>query len=105
MVLETPEKLIPKSVQNARDAMKKLGLEVTVENLKSNLDKQEFAAVSQAFRRAMTPEIRTAYANLRSDAERRSYVSQFVLDPEITKTNGFNRTAALDESISKATEG
>lgn len=104
MVLDTPEK-IPKSVQNARDAMAKLGLEVTADNLQKNLDKQTFAAVSQAFRKALSPESKTAYANLRSDAERRAYVNQFILDPEIARTNGFNRTTAIDESMAKATEG
>ena len=52
----------------------------------------------------MCEQSQSDYKALTTDEERRSYLCQFVLDPDIVKTTGFNKTTAFDESARRAEE-
>ena len=50
-------------------------------SLKEKLDKTTYDALTSAFRSALTPEQKGAYAKLKTDQERRDQLAAFVLDP------------------------
>ncbi len=50
----------------------------------------------------MSSTSREQYGALGSDVERRSYLAQFLLDPEIANANGFNKTYAFDRTSKDA---
>ena len=90
-------KKAPKAVMSAREALKMLNLEVTGDNLKASLNPREFHGVATAFRSSMSEQVKSDYKKLNTDEERRQWIAQFVLDPTISITEGFNKTEAYKQ--------
>lgn len=100
-----PRSKVPKAVQNARVKVENNGESMSPAALKRALTSAELNSLQTSFRAVMSAEAREGYRQLATDDERRSYLCQFILDPEIAKTNGFNKSVAFDEAADVATEG
>ena len=96
---------IPKSCREAKEKLAHAGMAVTPQNLKSMLSLKEMNILQATFRQAMSQDSRETYKALSSDDERRSFVAQYVLDPTLAKTNGFNKKFAFGETASESVEG
>ena len=47
----------------------------------------------------MSPSVRGDYTKLKTDADRRSWLAQYVMDPKTATSTGFNRTTAVNSSM------
>ena len=90
-------KKAPKAVMLAREALKMLNLEVTGDNLKAVLNPKELNVLATAIRSSMSEQVKSDYKKLNTDEERRQWIAQFVLDPTISTTEGFNGTLAYKQ--------
>ncbi len=86
-----PQK-VPKVVERARAALH--GCDITPSSLKDKLSNKELNNLANTFRNTMPPEVKDEYGKLRSDSDRRQWLCQFVLDPHVASTRGFNKTTA-----------
>ena len=68
-------------------------------SLKEKLDKSTYDALTSAFRSALTPEQKDAYAKLKTDKERRDQLAAFVLDPAEFKAGGKNKATVSNERL------
>ena len=92
----------PKVVERVKAALS--GQAVTPDSIKTMLSATLFNQLGNSFRQHLSAEAKDTYLSLKSDDDRRSYMAQFVLDPSIAKTNGFNRDFAFDQAIVKETQ-
>ena len=80
-----------------------MGVECDAEALKNALDSKLFNNLTTVFRQSLNESNKANYKQLSSDSERRSYIAQFVLDPSIAKTTGFNKVSAVNSNMSRST--
>jgi len=91
---------VPKAVCRARETLGQLGLDITGGNLKK-LPKDDLNKLATSFRAALADEARSGYKQLQSDAERRDWLAQYILDPEIAACRGFNSTSSFTAQSKK----
>ena len=90
---------VPKAVQHVRD---KLGEQVpTADLLKQVLSAAELNQLGSAFRSAMQPHVKQAYAALGNDAAKRAWLAQYVIDPKQATCVGVNEVEAYVDSSSQ----
>ena len=70
-----------------------------------HLSPTEINCLKSTLRQHLSAEATHAYKGLSTDQERRSYLAQFVLDPAVARTNGFNKSTAFDVRADDATSG
>ena len=90
-----PEPKVPKAVARAREALKARGLDPSGQNLKQALPKEDLNRLASTFRGAMSEEAKAGYQQLGTDADRRNWIAQYVIDPSCAQTKGFNKTTAF----------
>ena len=90
-----PPEGIPKAVQRARELLLAHGMDSTAANLWKVLPKEDRNKLSASFRSSMTDEVKVGYQQLGTDAERRSWRAQYVIDPQVAACTGFNKTTAF----------
>ena len=90
-----PPEGVPKAVQRARELLLAHGMDSTAANLWKVLPKEDRNQFSASFRTSMTDEVKVGYQQLGTDAERRSWLAQYVMDPQVAACAGFNKTAAF----------
>ena len=68
-----------------------------------HLSPKEIDCLRSTLRQHLSAEAADASKGLTTDQERRSYLAQFVLDPAVARTNGFNKSTAFDVRADDAT--
>lgn len=102
-LLQEKEYKLPKAVAAARS--KCGGVEnVTPETLKAIMSKTELNNLANNFRLGMSAAVKDEYARLSTDAERRQWLCQYVVDPEVATKTGYNSTEAVNDVIKEGTE-
>ena len=97
------EPKIPKPVQRARELLQAHGLDSTAANLWKVLPKEELNKLTGAFRSSLNDEAKVGYQQLGTDAEKRGWIAQYVMDPQVAVCNGFNKTTAFVSESRKGT--
>ena len=82
---------VPAPVQNIRKYLEEKGLACTADNLKLVPSATRNAAAS-SMRTALAPTAMAEYKKSKSDAERRQWLQQFILDPACCAREGLNKT-------------
>ena len=96
---------IPKPVQDVKAYMASIGQPITADNLGKYLDKKLMNNISNTMRNSLSLENKAAYKDTATtDQSRRDWVAQFVLDPAMAKTTGFNRCVAFKKENHKDKE-
>jgi hypothetical protein len=93
---------IPKPVARVREILKNKGLEANPVNLKTAVPKAELNKLAGAFRSSLSEGNMEGYKQLRTDDERRSWLAQYVVDPDSAACKGFNKTSAYNTSESRS---
>jgi TPP-dependent trihydroxycyclohexane-1,2-dione (THcHDO) dehydratase len=78
-----------------------------MDNLDANklyaaLDPKQVNSLASGFRGAMSPQVKSGYANM-SPAERREWLAQYVLDPETGVNHGFSETKSVNSRKNRET--
>jgi hypothetical protein len=89
---------VPKPVVAARGKLQ--GEEITAENLTKFLNKAELNNLANSFRNTMTAQVKDDYSKLKSDADRRGWLAQYIIDPQTASCSGFNKTTAFNKTSS-----
>lgn len=91
---------VPKALITAREA---LGDSPKIDGaaLKSALTSTQFRAVTDAFRNAMkgSPAMQADYGSAATNVQRRNMIASFVLDPDMCKAKGCNRTIVENKEL------
>lgn len=91
---------VPKPVLNIRKALAEHNAEPTVENLQKFVSKKDLNNLASNLRNTMSAEAKDMYSKLSTDADRRMWLAQYVVDPKQVTARGFNRTTAFDKASS-----
>ena len=92
--VETPTKP-PKAVLKMRNALG--GKPVTVENMRAAVSPKEFNAFSNNFRNQLQGQEKVQWQGMAKPA-REQWMAQWVLEPELCKKSGFNKTIASTDN-------
>eukprot|EP00974_Lingulodinium_polyedra_P110576 10693181-Lingulodinium_polyedra.AAC.1 len=104
-MLNTTGKKLPKAVAMARDKLAQAGrAEITADAIKAVLSAKEYNALSNSYRTSMNSNVKTAYSALSTDAARRAWVAQYVIDPVEATTVGFNKLESINSNMCVSTE-
>ena len=98
MAPKSQPKSVPKAVQAIRGLMG--DTEITADSLKSTLSAAAYNNLCNNFRNQLTTEHKADYEKV-GVVEARSWIAQFVLDPELCKCQGYNRTEVSKGTVQK----
>ena len=86
---------VPLAVARARDHLSALGLEITPENITQHLDKAEINKLMGCMRTSLksNKEASHQFVSSTDHKSRREYLAAFLLEPDVSKCQAFNRTS------------
>ena len=96
---------VPQAVRQARQKLQEKGLPCTGQNLKDALDKKDYNLLGCVFRQKMENGVADDYKQLENTKAKQDWLAQFVLDPSVATTEGYNKSAVFTKSVNRGTSG
>ena len=96
--MSPPEKM-PNAVAKARQKLEAAGKEINKESIFETLSKAEINNLSNNMRNHQTPQVAARYREMKSDAERKDWVSHYVIDYKEASCKGWNSTKVVNNNI------
>ena len=86
---------VPLPVARARDHLSALGLEITPENISQHLDKAEINKLMGCMRTSLksSKEASQQFGSSTDHKSRREYLAAFLIEPDVSTCQAFNRTS------------
>ena len=102
----SPDGLLPKAVASVRSTLLERGVSLeglSAKKVYETLDPKEVNKLATSFRNTMSAAARQAYKEV-SPADRREWLAQYIVDPQLGTSVGFTQTEATNSRLSTAKE-